>query len=210
LLFPNPLALIPDIEEVVTSINVFLDSLEKRADTASSKFRAYIDAINTEIERYARIVQRTISLINRIVKLLTFPDVYVGAYTFAGKGGNNFFVSQLGSSLQDTSDPNRPPFDRGDEVITGFVLYAGSATAGKLEAFSSTINLLLTTEAESVAAIYAQAAADLGIALEQVERDICFLDDLTKADVCEDESAANTTMGDDLEPGDEDPGCLED
>jgi len=210
LLLPNPFALIPDIEEVVTSVNVFLDSLEKRTATAESKFQAYIDALNAEIQRYATLVQRMISLINRIVKLLTFPDVYVGAYTFSGKGGNNFFVNSLGSSLQDPNDPERPPFDRGDEIVTGFVLYTGSATAGKVEKFTNAINLLLETEAATVASIYAQAAAELGIVLEAVERDICFLDDLTKADVCEDDEPVNTTLGSDLDEDEEDPGCLED
>lgn len=205
-LFPNPLALIPDLAEVVNNVSGFLDSLEKRIDTKSKKFEEYIDALTAEIDRYSRLATSIIGTIQDIVDLLTFPDVYIGVYNFAGKGGNGFFVKELGKALQDPSDSDRPPFDRGDEVVTGFVLYAGSATVGKLQAFQKFIEMLVGTAVGTAAHNYAEAMASIGYATDEIERQICILQNLEKG-VCPDEEDALPGLGPNLEPSEESDEC---
>jgi hypothetical protein len=206
MLFPNPLALIPDLVEVVNNINAFLDSLEKRIDTKSKKFEEYINALSAEIERYSSLATGIIGTIKDIIDLLTFPDVYIGAFPFAGKGGNAFFTNELSRSLQDTSDPSRPPFDRGDEVVTGFIMYAGSATVGKLQAFQTFIEMLVGQTVGGIEQNYAEAMVSIGYAVDEIERQICLLKNLEKG-VCPDEEAALPGMGPDLEPSEEADGC---
>lgn len=206
MLYPNPLALIPDLVEIVNNVNAFLDSLEKRIDTKSDKFEEYINALTDEIDRYSRLATDIIGTIQDIVDLLTFPDVYIGAYDFAGKGGNGFLMSELGKALQNPSDPDRPPFDRGDEVVTGFVLYAGSATVGKLQAFQAFIEMLLGTAAGTASYNYAEAMASIGYATDEIERQICILRNLEKG-VCPDDEEELPGLGPDLEPSEESDEC---
>lgn len=212
LLFPNPLALIPDLVEVVNSVNVFLDTLEARLDTASDKYEKFIAALTKEINRYIKLAEDVIETIQNIVDLLSFPDVYIGAYPFSGKGGNGKLVNIIGTALTDTNDPDRPPFDRGDEVLTGFVLYAGSATVGKLEAFVSFIEMLIGQTTSSAASAYAEAAADIGTAVDEIESQIYLLENLERGEApdtgTERENLVN--LGPDLEPAaeeDESVGC---
>lgn len=204
LLFPNPLALIPDLVEVVNSVNVFLDTLEARLDTASDKYEKFIAALTKEISRYIKLAEDVIETIQSIVDLLSFPDVYIGAYPFSGKGGNGKLVNIVGTALTDTSDPDRPPFDRGDEVLTGFVLYAGSATVGKLEAFITFIEMLVGQAGSTSASVYAEAAADIGTAIDSIEEQICLLENLERGECPTAEEEAESTslpnLGPDLEP----------
>lgn len=199
LLFPNPLALIPDLVEVVNYVNVFLDTLEERLDTASGKYDKFLKALEKEIDRYVTLAESVISTIQNIVDLLSFPDIYIGVYPFAGKGGNGKLVELVGSALSDTSDPNRPPFDQGDEVVTGFVLYAGSATAGKLQAFVTLIEMLIGETASNAQSAYAEAAAGIGAAADEIEKQICLLENLEKG-VCPGDEGTLPNLGPDLEP----------
>lgn len=210
LLLPNPLALIPDLVRVVNTVNAFLDTLESRLGTASEKYEAFIKALTKEIARYAKLAEDIVETIQNIVDLVSFPDVYIGAYPFAGKGGNGKLVNIVGTALTDLSDPDRPPFDRGDEVLTGFVLYAGSATVGKLEAFTAFIEMLVGQSASTTASAYAQAAADIGAAVDEIEEQICLLENLDRGECPPEAEEELPNLGPDLEPSaeeDESVGC---
>ncbi len=178
-LLPNPLALIPGIGDIVDTVNLFLDGLEKRLENKSSKVEKYIDALVADAERYGRIAEQVVSTVDRIVELMTLPDTYIGVNTFSGKGGNTFFLNALGNALNDTSDPERPPFDRGDEVLTGFILLAGSATAGKITNFVDLLGLLTNQAPTNVSLAYRDAMASIGYLTDTVERQIDLLSNLS-------------------------------
>jgi len=133
--------------------------------------------------------------------------VYIGAYAFVGKGGNNFFVNELGKALNDTNDPNRPPFDQGSEVVTGFVLMAGSATAGKLAAFKTLLDFLFFSSGSQMesaaAAAYAAAAASIDTGIEAVQREIDLLANLELSPEPITPVITPKGIGPDLEPADE-------
>jgi len=168
------------MSDLVNRIYQFLDVLERRCDGKASKLQKYIEALKAEVDRYIALAREVTALIRQIVDLMTFPDVYIGAYTFAGKGGNSYLVNAIGRALKDTSDPNRPPFDQGDELVAGFVLMAGAATAGKLTAFSTLLELLFQAEG-SRATNYIGAAIDsINAATEAVEQQIELLDNLER------------------------------
>jgi len=208
MLFPNPLAMIPDLVEVVNSVNTFLDTLEERLDSASDKYTKFLAALTTEINRYVKLAENVLDTIQNIIDLLDFPDVYIGVYPFADKGGNSKLISIVGNALNDSNDPNRPPFDRGDEVLTGFVLYAGSATVGKLEAFITLMDMLVGTNTQVISTAYAQAAESIGTAVDEIERQISLLENLTTGTTSDTEDVL-TSLGPDLEPAAEENNSTE-
>jgi hypothetical protein len=200
-LLPNPLALIPGITDIVNTALVFLDDLEQRIAGKKNKYEKYIEDVTAQINAYVAKAEEITSTIRQIVELLTLPDVYLGATVLAGKGGNTFFMDALRRALMDTSDPNRPSFDRGDEIVTGFVLLAGSATAGKLSKFKTMLELLLS-QTPSAAAAYAKAMGSINYVEMAVDREIEFLQnlDLNKTGVVATTAESLPAIGPDLEP----------
>lgn len=166
---PSPLTLIPGFQDLMAKISTTLELLEDRVDTGKSQLEEYVNALAEEVQRYVRFAQQIVDTVERIVELLTMPDIYIGVNTFSGKGGNALLLNKLGEALNDTTDPNRPPFDSGDEVVTGFILYAGAETAGKIQAFAEIAQLLISTAGYE--------AADL--ATETADKEIRVLDDLS-------------------------------
>jgi hypothetical protein len=206
MLLPSPTALIPGVGSLVAQINLFLDTLEKRLDDSSSKYKKYIEALDAEIKRYGQLAKSFLTTIQQIIDLLTFPpDIYIGSFPFLGKGGNQFFIEILGKALTDVSDPNRPPFDEGSEVVTGFVIYAGSATAGKLTALKNVLEFWFSGAHAEAESAYTAAVTSINAAVTSVQSEIDLLGNLERAPT----EAANTTVpmlpaiGPDLEPATE-------
>lgn len=202
IMLPNPIALIPGITDVVDDVNAFLDTLEARLENKQDKFKEYVLALSNEINRYISKADSIVATIRQIVNLLEAPDIYIGYNTFSGKGGNNFFVNFLGESLQDDTDPNRPPFDRGDEVVTGFVIYLGSETAGKIERFLSVLEFLFKSTGAAAEESYKEAADSINYALDEIEEQICFLKNMDQG-ICVAEEGVPPAFGPDMEPSDE-------
>lgn len=200
LLLPSPLSIIPGMSNLVNQINQFLDVLEKRLDDKSSKLKKYVAALKSEVARYTRLAREVTALIRQIVDLMTLPHIYIGAYTFAGQGGNSFLINAIGNALKDTSDPNRPPFDRGDELVAGFVLMAGSATAGKLNAFINLLELLFQSQTTRSASYISAALESINAITESVEQQIALLDNLERNRSLAVTEAEQNAIGPDLEP----------
>ncbi len=123
----------PSIAEIFPELGYFLRlmmaELEKLADkliAPGDLLKQYLDFLNEEVGRYAALVDAILEQIKRITELLNLPKIVGGIYcrSFFGKGGNQFFLSDLANSLM-PSFPNAPPFTRGDEYVTGVVWLAG-------------------------------------------------------------------------------------
>lgn len=202
-MLPGPLALIPGITDVINDIYAWLDVLESRIDGKRKKFEEYVEELGRQVDRGKTVYQQWKSVLTELSELLDLNAPYLGAFTFSGKGGNDFFVSTLGRSLQDLSDPNRPPFDQGDEVVTGFVLYAGAETAGELQAFQTSLELLFGTGgavATSFAQHYKDAADTINYVQDQIDREICLLQNLSKTRCSGSTDPLGPAIGPDLEP----------
>jgi len=204
---PSPLAYIPPIMDLVNKINTFLDQLEEGNKNVKKNIEKYVAFLKKEINRNTAWVEEVLQTIQAIVEALDLPDVYVGMLPFSGKGGNNLMLSTLAQSLSDTGDPNRPPFDRGDEYVGGFVIYAGSETVGEAEKFWNLVKPLFGVQMPAAAKNTMKQAHDaIDYAAGEVQRQIDILDDLSaefgKPPVPED--ATGTAVGPDLQPSRED------
>lgn len=200
-MLPSPLSLIPDIRTFVDTVNLFLDTLEKRVDDTQAQYRKYITDISAEVQRYITLSQQITQTIRQIVELMTLPDVYIGAYPFAGRGGNQFMLNTLGRALNG-DDSGRPPFDNGDEIVTGFILYTGASTPGALTAFSNMIETLFGGSGAAASA-YKTASDSLGTVIASVDQQITFLENLDKSPTPITEEEVPKGIGPDLEPSTE-------
>ena len=166
---PSPLAMIPAITRVVDRITTLLDALEDSIESKSDATKKYIKAIEDEINGYIDWTTDLVNTIDQLINALNWEGVYAGATVFSGKGGNNFFLNQLGTALMDTADTSRPPFLKGDEATCGFIMYAGAETVGKIQKFMSLTELLLGVSFGNVVEIGQSAADTYNAALAAID-----------------------------------------
>jgi hypothetical protein len=210
----SPLAAIPAVQQTVDRILKILDTIEKTIDDKSAKMRKFIQAIESEINRYVDWVQDIVDTVEQLIDSLNWTGIYAGITGFQGKGGNDFFLNQLGTALNDTNDPNRPPFDKGTEAVCGFVMYAGSTTAGALEKFIAQTELLwginiaqIGEYADTVSNAYNDAVAAIDVAIEEIQRQICLSDNLRDLIDCPADEELGQALNAQLEPAAEAEGC---
>ena len=171
---PSFADLFPDLAYLLRLMVAKLQDLANRILGPADMFKKYIDFLKAEIIRYEALVNDILDRIKRIVEMLKTPEVAGGVYArmFKGKGGNQFFLSDLASSL-DEGFPNAPPFHRGDEYVMGVILMAGGS-----EAIVDSFRLLLSLIFWLPDSPAEDLLESLGDAIDTLEEQ-CFGEDLT-------------------------------
>jgi len=86
--------------------------------------KEYAEFLKDEVQRYEGIIEDLLNRITQMSTLMQLPPSGVYMRSFFGKGGNQFFLSDLATSLQ-RNYPNVPPFHRGDEYVAGVIYLIG-------------------------------------------------------------------------------------
>ncbi len=169
---PSFADLFPDLAYLIRKITGKLEDLAARLLGPGDMFKKYIDFLKAEIARYEALVNDILDRIKKITEMLRTPKVAGGVYTrtFKGLGGNQYFLSDLATSL-DEGYPNAPPFHRGDEFVSGVILMTGGSEA-IVDVFGSLLGLIFGVNSEGDDLI-----GSLGDAIDQLEEQ-CFGEDL--------------------------------
>jgi len=203
----NIFSTIPGLGDLVLKINAWLDTLEASIKKSNDELQDYINFLEAEITRYSSWINEISNTIQELVDALTWPSAYVGVWIMEpGMGGNDYFLSQLGKSLFNQADPDRPPFDLGSELVCGFVLYTGSETAGALQKFSDTIQLLFGNLVAGTKNSFLDAADSLGALGEKLDDEICLTQALVR-ETCGGKELKLGTTSQSLDASVESPDC---
>jgi hypothetical protein len=140
----------PRIQAVIGTLSNYIAALEHsyRLDTGLARLTA---TLRLTIERKQQLILEMSKHFEDLAHLFT-PIAGVYALSFSGKGGNRFFVDSLLAALSDKSDPNRPPFDKGTELVGGCVILGGGPTLDALAGVTAFSGLFTTVKARSVTA----------------------------------------------------------
>lgn len=198
--------LVPQLGTIFAAIRQFLEELLAKSDAGSSQIQAFIDLLDQQLNKYSAFAEEILETIKEIVDLFTFPTGYFGVFVIPPTdGGNDAFIGAISKALTDTSDPLRPPFDKGTEIVAGAVVMGGANSPEALLALNSTIGLIETifSGTGNAAAAAARAINDASAA---AEAEVCLNDARIKS-ICETVEASATTFGDDLQPALEEPLC---
>jgi len=196
---------VPALDQTVGWILNWLDTLEKSITTGKDDLEDYIRFLERQVDRYSRLILDITGSISEIVDALTWPNVYAGLWAMTpGKGGNDYFLKQLAQALFNSDDG--PPFEKGTEAVTGVVVYMGSETAGNIQKFVKSFELLFgsfTAETENAL----KTAADSMRALDaDLDRQICLTQGLIRKE-CETTEETPPAIGKDLQPSNESGEC---
>ncbi len=177
---PSLASLFPPLEEFIGRIIGFLKTLEGLITSVIDQYKAYIEFLKSEVKRYEKLITDILDTIQQLAELLKVPSITGGVYyrPFYGQGGNNFMIQDLLKSLvvSPEADPAAPPFLRGDEFVTGFVLMAGGPKP-QVDAFRAALGIILGTHGIGLG----EMMEDLGEALQEME-EACFGDDFGETD----------------------------
>jgi hypothetical protein len=170
----------------------------------ADNFKTYVKFLQGEIDRFADILGIFAGLISKLTALTTQTST-VGIYgrSYAGKGGVDFMLADLGASLSPSNDdPNRPPFDKGDEFVTGATILIGGPSEAGVVAVAAMINALFGLSGGSGTSPLATALAAIDVAVTQAEQ-VQLGSDLTTATTSTTTAALTTP---DVPLGEDDPG----
>lgn len=200
------LSMIPGLQNLVFKFNNWLDAIEASNRTGKDDLQVFIDTLQRELDRYTAWVLDITGTINALIDALNWPEVYAGIWAMLpGRGGNQYFLSQFGKALFNENDASRPPFDVGTEATTGLIIYMGSETAGKIEKFVQSIELLFGNFMSSQENKLVTAIDSLTNLESELTRQVCLSQALVRKE-CE-EAELFSTVGSNLEASNESTSC---
>lgn len=166
---PSVIDLIPQAGDLLNLLIATLRQFEAGLSANLDAIKQYISFLQGEIARLKALIAQITSIIEKLTSILSqTPSVGIYGRTFAGKGGVDFMLADLAMSLSpQNTDPGRPPFDRGDEFVTGAVILVGGPSEDGVMAVVSMIQTLFGLGgtgagdplADAIASIDAQLSA---------------------------------------------------
>lgn len=177
---PSLLRAIPFIEDLINVLITSLRQFEAGINANVDALKQYVAYLRKEVVRLQALIAEITAIIDRVTAILNV-STSAGVYgrTFYGKGGVNFMLADLAASLAPTNaDPGRPPFDRGDEFVTGLVLLGGFPSEDGATKVLSLLDLLFGTAESATADALAQAVASIDRFLA-AEEEVGFTADFT-------------------------------
>jgi len=123
---PSVAEIFPEFGYLLRLMMAQIEKLLDKLMSPAELLKQYIAMLRREVERYGALVNAILEQLKKIAELLNLPKNVGGIYVrkFYGKGGNQFFLNDLATSLA-PGFPNAPPYTRGDEYVTGVVWLAG-------------------------------------------------------------------------------------
>lgn len=139
---PTTIALIPKLQRFMGRVAAYLETLEKAIATTDSAVARLAAGLHAAIQQRTATIQAIIALLDELKSALMPPPAGIHAMSFYGRGGNNFILGSIYEGLNDQSDPARPPFDTGQELVAGLVFVAGAGSANDLAGVRAFFDLL--------------------------------------------------------------------
>jgi hypothetical protein len=199
------LSLIPGLQNAVAWLLSWLDQIEESLETGKDEIEKFLEFLQRELNRYTRMANEITATLSELIDAFSLPDVYAGMWIMEpGKGGNQYFLSQLSHAL--FADEDKPPFEKGTEAVTGVVFLTGSNTAGKIKKFTDSMELLFGNFLVSRQNALKTAADSLNALEEELDRQICLTKGLIQTE-CEETETTPKIVGKDLNPSNEAAEC---
>jgi hypothetical protein len=150
---PTLVKIIPSLHTVLQKLEIFLSNIESRTVSNSgavSMITQTISQIDLIANRAEQANAEIRAATDRLKELLSQGTGGLFSTSFSvNRGGTAAWAGELARRLSDAEDPSRPPFDRGDEFVSGLVIVAGAPTPPALEPLRALLNMLFGSTTEN-------------------------------------------------------------
>lgn len=163
---PSIESLFPAFAELLRRIVAEIEKFASRLTSGAEILKSYVEFLKSEIRRYEELINYFLDKLAEIIAKLQMPKAGVYMRTFKGEGGMNYFLSDLARSLL-PGYKNHPPFDQGDEYVTGVVILAGGLEL-TVDGLIEGLSWIFGTKTDSAGEME-EALAQLNTAVENAE-----------------------------------------
>jgi len=170
---PSVAAVIPDLARLLGRLESAVAQFSGATTGYGDMLKKYLEYLGTEITKYEELATDLGGTIRRLTSMLD-TDMNVGMYAkqIEGVGGTDFLKTDLAAAFAPSSiDPQRPPFDRGDEFVGGLVVIVTAPTAAALAPAKALLSQLLLSSSAAGSAVTV-ALEQIDAVLDAAEREI--------------------------------------
>jgi hypothetical protein len=168
---PSIIDMIPMAGDLLNLLIATLRQFEAGLSANTEAIKQYVAFLQSEIARLKALIDQITSIVKLITSILSqTPSVGIYGRTFIGKGGVDFMLADLALSLSpQNTDPGRPPFDRGDEFVTGLVVLVGGPSEAGVMSVVAMIEALFGLSGTGGSTPLADALASIDAVIAQQE-----------------------------------------
>jgi hypothetical protein len=114
--------MVPAVDRLLDRVTEAAKSVASGAAQTVSLSNAAVTALDQEINRLGAVVDEVTLTLRQLESVFSVPSAGVHVTLRTGQGNTASFLADLAQALTDSNDADRPPFDVGDEYVTGAVL----------------------------------------------------------------------------------------
>jgi hypothetical protein len=164
--------MMPLFGKLIDRLSVYLQQFDNYTSGFGDMLKTYIKVLEQQILTYEEMAQEVTGTVNQLVSLLDVK-ANVGIYMrpIDGVGGTTFLKTDMLSAFSDTTDSQRPPFDRGDEYVGGLVLLAAAPSKVDLAPVKALIQQLVMSGGQEESVISA-ALKEIDKVLDSAEQSL--------------------------------------
>jgi len=148
---PSLVQLIPGVDRLLDRASFSLEELRGILARGTETNNALLSLLNRLADKLGVETDDISLFLRRLQNALGAPTAGIYATVRTGQGNTGAFLADLVSALDDETDENRPPFDTGDEFVTGVILLSvgpdPSAIAAAFAAFGALFGAPSSTDA---------------------------------------------------------------
>lgn len=176
---PSVIDLLPVAGDLLNLLIATLNQFRAGVSGNAAVLKKYVEFLQGEIARLQALIASLTGVVQRLTDLATQAiDVGIYGRTFVGQGGTDYMLADLAASLSDTNaDALRPPFDRGDEFVSGVTILVGGPSEAGVLGVKTMLETLFGVGGSGDASPLQQAIASIDAALTTQEA-ASFGDDL--------------------------------
>lgn len=129
---PSVARLFPPVERVLDLVLTEVAAFEHDLEGAAGQVQAYLAMLDREVAKILQKGDQFTKYLDLLNGTLLAPTAGISARFAYGQGAASSFLQDLGTSLANNNDPDRPAFDNGDEYVTGIILLAAGPDPTKI------------------------------------------------------------------------------
>ena len=129
--------MIPAITRVVDRIQEALNQVSSASENVTERANRYVEFLQQEIDKLGTRIDSLNNGVAELQSVFDVPNAGIAWTVRTGTGDVGDFLTSVVNAFETREDPNRPPFDNGDEFVLGVVLLGVAPDVTGLAALST-------------------------------------------------------------------------
>lgn len=140
---PSVARILPGVDRVVDIVTEEVRKAQDAYSLASNSADQYATVISGIVDEYVARAEALSSAIERYTNVLSSFDAGIYGTIRYGQGSAENFIADVVGAIDDVADPNRPPFDVGDEYVVAALTVVVSPDATVVQSALQFLQVLL-------------------------------------------------------------------